>query len=722
MKRLIILLPLMFILSLSLRGQDNYKYYFGINSITSITSSDENVYIGSDSRIITMNRNSLSKTYLTPCSIDYSQEVPPYFSFNYNKILDNLVCIGGQPSHILYEVNNNIPNVKYESNSLTYCNVDSYGNVWVSGSTGYEGFYLKCITSNNILTYRYLADSISNPWPGGYTEYLYADFNCIDFDANNTKWLSTYYGLLKLDSEFTLISCDLPFYSRQFNKIKIDKYDNKWLTTRFNDGLVKYDNESWQIFNVDNSDIPSDSIFELDTDSFGNIWIATSKGLSKYDGNTWITYNMSNSNIEDAYITTLHIDEQNIKWLGTITNKLIKFNDITFETIELGDYPIENNSFLTLHSSEDIVYAAGYSKDILSFNNFELSTHLTYEDKAEGSSFTSLLIENNQTYATFFAFDLEGSGMLSVNEDTSIFYNYQNIPEMNLPPYLVNALFDFLTKDNQGNLWMSNGVGILKFNNDEWTYYNNENLGFPQYALCRGISIDSNDNVVVASGHRISQFINGIWENVNIAAINPFDIDIFSFTMDKHDNYIVGTRENGIFIYDGSDWQNYTKDNSDLPGNEIWCLELDPANNLWAGTDGGLVKYDYSQWTIYSVENSFVPVANVIYDIHIDKNNNIWFVNKAGVTVFNEYGSLRIDSEKKEKNELKVYPNPVKDYVKLEHKESIKDFEIYSTLGVLVTKEPYKGKINVMNLSKGLYLLKITTKSNTIITAKIVKE
>ncbi|HBF87479.1 MAG TPA: hypothetical protein DDX39_02465 [Bacteroidales bacterium] len=339
----------------------------------------------------------------------------------------------------------------------------------------------------------------------------------------------------------------------------------------------------------------------------------------------------------------------------------------------------------------------------------------------EDSYFTSILVDSNKTYSTFFSPWGDDCGMLLVNDDTSIFYNYLNTPELNLPYFTNNALF-CLIKDNQDNIWMGGSDGMLKFNNDEWTLYNSDNSVIPVYAWCRDIRIDANEKIVAAFDHQISIFNNGAWENINIDAINPYDIEIYSFIIDKNNNFIIGTRDNGIFIYNGIDWQNFNIDNSELPGNEIRCLEIDSSNNIWAGTDSGLVKYNYSEWSIYNVDNSFVPLTNIIYDIQIDKNNNIWFVNKAGITVFNEDWVNWIDYKEKEKNEIIIYPNPVKDYVKLKYKEKIKSVEIYSIMGVLELKERYKGEINVMNLNSGVYFLKINTQSNTSITAKMVKE
>jgi len=72
------------------------------------------------------------------------------------------------------------------------------------------------------------------------------------------------------------------------------------------------------------------------------------------------------------------------------------------------------------------------------------------------------------------------------------------------------------------------------------------------------------------------------------------------------------------------------------------------------------------------------------------------------------------------KTNIKVYPNPVKDFINITSDKSIKSVEIYDALGRLIKKDTYT-KINVSQLSKGNYLLKIKTDSGDII-EKFIKE
>lgn len=73
-----------------------------------------------------------------------------------------------------------------------------------------------------------------------------------------------------------------------------------------------------------------------------------------------------------------------------------------------------------------------------------------------------------------------------------------------------------------------------------------------------------------------------------------------------------------------------------------------------------------------------------------------------------------------EKSKIKIYPNPAKDFINITSEKPVKSVEIYDTLGRLIKTES-SDKINVTQLSKGNYLLKMKTDSGETI-EKFIKE
>ncbi|WP_299095381.1 T9SS type A sorting domain-containing protein [uncultured Winogradskyella sp.] len=73
-------------------------------------------------------------------------------------------------------------------------------------------------------------------------------------------------------------------------------------------------------------------------------------------------------------------------------------------------------------------------------------------------------------------------------------------------------------------------------------------------------------------------------------------------------------------------------------------------------------------------------------------------------------------------NNFKVYPNPTSDVIYIKSDEGIVNIEIYNALGSLVATKQNDTKINVENLTSGIYYLSVRKKNNQIISRKFVKK
>ena len=80
--------------------------------------------------------------------------------------------------------------------------------------------------------------------------------------------------------------------------------------------------------------LTTNTIYDLETDPSGSIWIGTATGLSKYDGYYVKNYFKEEMNIRSNTIKYLHRDRQNRLWIGTSNG--------------VGLYDIDSDKFLTL--------------------------------------------------------------------------------------------------------------------------------------------------------------------------------------------------------------------------------------------------------------------------------------------------------------------------------------------------------------------------------------
>jgi hypothetical protein len=78
-----------------------------------------------------------------------------------------------------------------------------------------------------------------------------------------------------------------------------------------------------------------------------------------------------------------------------------------------------------------------------------------------------------------------------------------------------------------------------------------------------------------------------------------------------------------------------------------------------------------------------------------------------------------------ESNKFTYFPNPVKDILHIAYSKTIANVAVYNILGQEVltkTINADQSQINVSNLSKGTYLVKVTTEDGTVKTIKVIKE
>jgi ligand-binding sensor domain-containing protein len=92
---------------------------------------------------------------------------------------------------------------------------------------------------------------------------------------------------------------------------------------------------------------------------------------------------------------------------------------------------------------------------------------------------------------------------------------------------------------------------------------------------------------------------------------------------------IEGTERNKL----SETWTVYTQQNSELPWDMTRAVANDLENNIWIGTDNGIVKIKDGKWQQFNFKNTIVrdTIYNknqtpTVRDLAVDKNNNKWFI------------------------------------------------------------------------------------------------
>ena len=216
---------------------------------------------------------------------------------------------------------------------------------------------------------------------------------------------------------------------------------------------------------------------------------------------------------------------------------------------------------------------------------------------------------------------------IKVNHFNSVkeIYNFTNIGvEDGLSQNTVETIF----QDTKGYIWIGTNDGLDRYNGYQFKHYKydkyNDNTISNNYIV--DIIEDDENQVWVAT-------INGLNRiNINTNEVKRYhgeptkgnlsDNNLWEILFTSNNKLIVATI-NGVNLYD-KNTDSFTRifNNDELPSQFVYSLTEDKNENIWVGTDKGLVKFDKNLNKIkdYSKEVK----SSEIYRIKSDNNDNIW--------------------------------------------------------------------------------------------------
>ena len=301
-----------------------------------------------------------------------------------------------------------------------------------------------------------------------------------------------------------------------------DKAGNIWFGTTEN-GLYKYDGKSFSRFLVADGLI-SNNIYCLLEDKDGKIWIGTHKGLCLYDGKTFAKIQIPlpknlPPNTNDLY--------RNSHWVFSIMQA--KSGKLWFATID-GVYIYDGKSFTPFIVNEG---ARGFGS---SNNNVE---HIL-EDKAGNIWFGGRGNEGVYRY--------DGKSVINIKlKELSTFHSDSIRTGHNWAwPQL---------QDKNGDIWFSNWGGAYRYDGKSFTSFTKKD-GLSGDMVTRIIE-DKKGNLWFG-GAGLSRYDGKSFTRFTTkdGLINN---SIWSILEDKTGNLWVGTRETGLYLYDGKTFMTYSE-------------------------------------------------------------------------------------------------------------------------------------------------------------------
>jgi ligand-binding sensor domain-containing protein len=161
---------------------------------------------------------------------------------------------------------------------------------------------------------------------------------------------------------------------------------------------------------------------------------------------------------------------------------------------------------------------------------------------------------------------------------------------------------------------------------------NQTNISSIKLGLQKAINSTSNWESAITENKKTNSSVSLVFEfeNGNFSAKRRvFDFKNQSNAKSVGNPDVKGTDKNKL----SKSWTLFTQQNSELPWDMTRAVANDLDNNIWIGTDNGIVKINNGKWEHFNSKNTTIssPAYNKnetqsVRDLEVDKTNNKWFV------------------------------------------------------------------------------------------------
>lgn len=350
------------------------------------------------------------------------------------------------------------------------------------------------------------------------------------------------------------------------------------------------------------------------------------------------------------------------------------------------------------------------SEEYFTDNQWELLNKTAYLYDANGN------VMSEKYYST------NGTANVELLETTNYIYNANNklIEERyedskNVYSYNANGVItEVISYTLENGVWVKENKFELVFNGTQIDYFtsfvwNGQAWVVPEEESERYTYTYANGNIVKIIDE---EFKNGVWEERGKE----------EFTYDANNNL---TSE---FFY-------FKEDNGSYTVNEFYNYSYDSNNNIisrsgaYIDSNGMQVNFETENYT-YDLSKSMSTIINPFknkFGIELFPDTDKHHINKIisktspSYRVIYNYNEATASVDKFDNVQFSVYPNPTTSILKIDDSNfALKNVSLFNVLGKKVLSSS-KNEINLENLSKGIYLVKILNQNNKFATKRIVK-
>jgi len=238
----------------------------------------------------------------------------------------------------------------------------------------------------------------------------------------------------------------------------------------------------------------------------------------------------------------------------------------------------------------------------------------------------------------------KGLSIIDRKSNTATHYMAELTGDHHIPENHVHVIF----RDSQSRFWLGtrNGVSILEPGAKRFIPVEEYFIApaFDYFTSNRVYNImESSDGkfwIGTGNGICILDTETGERTILNEEGDGPLTLSrnlIYSMLEDR-DGYIWIANSNGLDRYDPATQEIYHYSSDPSSGNSLvdnYTISLceDPAGHIWIGTSGGISMFNKSDTTFTNYTILDGLPSNIIYDIILDGNDNLWFTTGSGLVM-----------------------------------------------------------------------------------------
>lgn len=232
----------------------------------------------------------------------------------------------------------------------------------------------------------------------------------------------------------------------------------------------------------------------LAKDAQGNIWVTTNPGIAKFNGTSFEFYDLTNYGLWDNHAQQIFIDGSNNIWIGLVGfYYLVKYDGTTWQNwriVQNSAAPFISDMYM---DKNDVLWVAGSTATLDGFNfGYFDGTKIVSLLSSPWASINGMVVDKNGVF--WLASD--GDGLIKYDGTAFTYFNTRN---SNIP---YNGFSD-VEVDAVGNIWISRGLELVKFDGANYTVYSIP----PAEFSIKCLKADTNGDIWI--GTRASNTIRG---------------------------------------------------------------------------------------------------------------------------------------------------------------------------------------------------------------------